>query len=1021
MGALAVLAMVDQVSPPRHGGAQPLHPFFQSNKPAATGATETSSTRNSRESTTNTSMCSFDGTTNDGSDDSGTSAERGAQRWKRSKLDSQVPEDVQKQRVAKRIKISPGGNITHHFTRPHEDNSPSPSAIDENPQQPGDEAIGRHGDGRISEPKATRDNQHTPPISTNLAATSNAEPPRPMKVIRLNLKTGTLGSPPKPKAPLTDVEREVTKKACSNGRGKMKPPRILRIKYGTDADSRIRIGDKVNAILNSYQAWSTGSLSTNKSQRSEPKKPAHREPSKTTHPFFLGNPKPPKPSPGPAVPKVESSKICQVGEPVPVDNAPKKSRATSTRMPQFGAKSTGLKVPGSKLPAWPWKGMVHVRGEDSGASPAPEEPTPSLSSRKSKGRVVEIPARESVVEYATQRLDIPGLKVAAQNENTDDFLPPLPVVRLPQKHFESGRKLQQRILPELRCSKQTIAGRKGVEGQINVLDHPAPLLRLFNSIQSELPAVDRSECETLSWVQKYAPITAAEVLQPGREAFFLKEWLQALMVQSVDTGSGDGEKGKASLPKSKVSGPAKKRRKKLDDFIVSSDEEADQVDEASETEGDWAASGTHGILRKTVIRAGGLKGHGGLKDSSRLANTVVISGPHGSGKTAAVYAVAKELGFEVFEINSSSRRSGKDVLDRIGDMTRNHLVSHRRRGNAEPNTETEEDSATAALESGVADDIKSGKQATMGSFFKPKAVGNPEKPTKQAGTCPAQSEAGKDAPKGQKQSLILLDEADILYEEDKQFWASVIGLMAQSRRPFIVTCNDETLLPLQNLTLHGIFRLSHPPTDLAVDRLILIAANEGHALRRDGVEALFESRNRDLRAATMDLNYWCQIGVGDRRGGFDWFYLRWPKGIDLDENKEVVRVVSEGTYQPGMNWLVRDHVVDNAAHPSVVEEELLQQVWSSWNLDIDQWQGSASMLPWTKGLSTVPSEPSGRLAALEAFDQFAETMSASDICSSTAFGRSIEVCFPAFINIHLALTPLGADRRHAPGCFKQSP
>ena len=30
-----------------------------------------------------------------------------------------------------------------------------------------------------------------------------------------------------------------------------------------------------------------------------------------------------------------------------------------------------------------------------------------------------------------------------------------------------------------------------------------------------------------------------------------------------------------------------------------------------------------------------------------LCNTTLITGPHGSGKTAAVYALAQELGFKV--------------------------------------------------------------------------------------------------------------------------------------------------------------------------------------------------------------------------------------------------------------------------------------------------------------------------------------------------------------------------------------
>lgn len=1002
MGSLAVLAMVDQVNPTAsHSEGHHLHPLFQARRRAS----QTPPTKDRAESA-QTSICSFDGAR-----DEETHGKRDGPQRKRQKLEPRVLEDEEKQQLKKCNKASLGGTIMDHFTRLDRGHASSPSTNDESKQQNGEEQDGEDEEGKgldrpegdpkpRLEPETTHGNRVTPAPYQTLASTLNPDPPMPKKVIRLNLKTGTLGSPPKPRPTPARVEHETeaTKKVSPNGRGKKTRSRIVRIRYDTDAESRMRIGAKVNAILHGPHALSTGSPNTTNSQPSdtspESKKPVDQELPKTTHPFFLGQSKPPKSTSGPVDVKPEPTDLSSAKVSSSTPCSPNKVRPIShnTRLPQFGVKSIGLKVPGSKLPAWPWKDMVHIRGDDSLVSCQSDEPTLTFSSRKSKGRAVEISTRESVMEYITKRIDIPTLTDAVRNANTDDFLPPPAEIRLPQKHFESGSKLQHRILPQLRCSKQKKAvGEKDAAGKANILEHPPQLIRLFNSIQSELPAVDRSECETLSWAQKYAPVCAAEILQPGREAFFLKEWLQALMVQSVDTGPGDGEKSKGSLSKSKPSGPAKKRRKKkLDDFIVSSDEEADQMDEVSETETDWVASGTYGIVRKTVIRAGDLRAKGS-KDSSRLTNTVVISGPHGCGKTAAVYAVAKELGFEVFEINSSSRRSGKDVLERIGDMTRNHLVSHQQRSNPETREETEE----APVDEGAAEDIKSGKQSTMISFFKPKAtVDSSKKTTNPPSGGPPRKEAKKESPKGQKQSLILLEEADILFEEDKQFWASVIGLIAQSKRPFIVTCNDETLLPLQTLNLHGIFRLSHPPTDLAVDRLILIAANEGHSLRRDAVEALFESRNRDLRAATMDLNYWCQIGVGDRRGGFEWFYLRWPKGIDLDENDEVVRVVSEDTYQPGMNWLVRDHVMDNLVHPGMAEEELLQQVWNSWNVDVGHWQSSTGLAPWAESLSTVTSEASGRLAALEAFDRFAEVMSASDICSCKAFARFQEVRWP---------------------------
>ncbi|PSR76477.1 hypothetical protein BD289DRAFT_446605 [Coniella lustricola] len=793
----------------------------------------------------------------------------------------------------------------------------------------------------------------------------------PKKVLQLNRKTGTIGSPPKPKPSKASRQAEATEIDTNIFTSKQttKPTRLIKIVYGTDDASKQRIGRKINNIL------AVPPSTSHTKRRLRTKQPAagkiqedHGEvkelqegPKKEPHPFFSG--KSTKKTIEPAVHLVDDAKSKDGATTKPASTmtrprifsstpcSPKKNRVAPSNfsVPQFGIKSLGLKTPGARLPAWPPRDMVHVRGEDAAPCLA-RNPKHSSSARKCKGKITRIPPTETVLHDVVDKLSISDILDHMETINNDVFQPPPLGLRLPQKHFESGMKLEKRITRQLKNAQ-----------------NPA-LARLRYSLATTLAAFDRFTCESLSWAHKYAPQSAIEVLQYGREAFLLREWLEALKVQAVDTGE----------PKPKQAKPPKKKRKKnqLGNFVVGSDEEEDDLmGEISDVEEDWSPDkrGT----KKTVIRAGDAAAKS-RKDGRRLTNAVVISGPHGCGKTAAVYAIAKELDFEIFEINAGSRRSGKDILEKIGDMTRNHLVQHHP-ADAPSNSVDEEE---------VAQDIKSGKQSTMNAFFKQQTTpqsAEPKKIKKQPAI--AVKADKKPASKGQKQSLILLDEVDVLYDEDKQFWNTVMTLIAQSRRPFVMTCNDEELVPLQALSLHGIFRFSAPPTDLAVDRMLLIAACEGHALSRTAVEALYEARQQDMRACLMDLNYWCQIAVGDRRAGFDWFYPRWPKGCDLDEDGKVIRVISQDTYTEGLGWLGHDYMTHEAQRDRH-EEELLQEARDSWQIDVCDWHESLDLALWATQQQCTTS--ADRLRVLQEYDNFADALSTADLFSSYAFAAMNE-------------------------------
>lgn len=46
------------------------------------------------------------------------------------------------------------------------------------------------------------------------------------------------------------------------------------------------------------------------------------------------------------------------------------------------------------------------------------------------------------------------------------------------------------------------------------------------------------------------------------------------------------------------------------------------------------------------------------------------------------------------------------------------------------------------------------------------------------------------------QSLILLEEVDILYKDDVNFWPTVVDIIRDCKRPVIMTCNGTLTMPV---------------------------------------------------------------------------------------------------------------------------------------------------------------------------------------------------------------------------------
>ncbi|XP_022880794.1 uncharacterized protein LOC111398071 [Olea europaea var. sylvestris] len=131
----------------------------------------------------------------------------------------------------------------------------------------------------------------------------------------------------------------------------------------------------------------------------------------------------------------------------------------------------------------------------------------------------------------------------------------------------------------------------------------------------------RNQSENCLWIDKYQPENSLQVCGNGEEVKFLCEWLHLWHTRgSLTTRHGSADN--------------KLTAQDADYDCCLSECNSDTVDD--------------------------------------LKNVLLVTGPVGSGKSAAIYACAKEKGFQVIEINSSDWRNGAVVKQKFGEAVESH-------------------------------------------------------------------------------------------------------------------------------------------------------------------------------------------------------------------------------------------------------------------------------------------------------------------------------------------------------------
>lgn len=171
-------------------------------------------------------------------------------------------------------------------------------------------------------------------------------------------------------------------------------------------------------------------------------------------------------------------------------------------------------------------------------------------------------------------------------------------------------------------------------------------------------------------------------------------------------------------------------------------------------------------------------------DVKRMRNNLLIlTGKTGSGKTSSVYAVASELSIKVIEVNASSKRTGKIMLQDLQEATQSHKVNRQRDG-------IESSQKSIDVEANIPQIKKRGrpKRQTLETLSQ-KSVSS----KKDSNSEPFSSQESMRT----VMSLILIDDADIVFEQDDGFCSAIAQLVHSSKRPVILIAESVNCSHLQ--------------------------------------------------------------------------------------------------------------------------------------------------------------------------------------------------------------------------------
>ncbi|CAH8546877.1 unnamed protein product [Schistosoma rodhaini] len=418
-------------------------------------------------------------------------------------------------------------------------------------------------------------------------------------------------------------------------------------------------------------------------------------------------------------------------------------------------------------------------------------------------------------------------------------------------------------------------------------DHPNfPIFECFQKFQSSTTGCTKSRQipsasnESLLWVDKYMPSSCSSFLNTCPGIIKLLMWLKKWKYKNSKVENSM----EPSLSKNKTTKSTKKRLRSSpryssdEDFVVKSPAHKrhkynvhvpGSVENINENP---TLNLPIGYIRNQIDVSSSSSSdednstesdeeHNGNPNKRRFrtnwqSKAFLLVGPHGTGKSALIYALAKDLGFKIFELNPSSRRSGKDIISQFHTALGSHHVA---KDYLSTSFSTFQMITSSSLTKNNSETIRK----SAANFFKPVPKKNVSSKKNTSSTKDSESLNLN------CNSIVLFDEVDVLFESDRGFWSGLSSLLQLARRPVILTASDSSIV--HNLPVPAyICHFTSASLELVVPYIRVLCLNEGYNLDVQTANSLIKSiqspnltidklssEHCDLRRLINELQWFC--------------------------------------------------------------------------------------------------------------------------------------------------------------------